>query len=288
MKDEKTQKIIGRTEEVSLIKACIAAKQNLLIEGSVGTGKTFLANTIARQISRELIRIDGDASYTENKLVGWFNPPEVIKSGYKVENFTKGPLVQAMENGSILFINELNRMPEGIQNTLLPVLDERFIEIPRFGKIKAHPHFQVMATSNPKDFVATSQLSEALLDRFELLRIDYQSFDEEMQIVKSHCLSTSPKEGHLHQEIINKAVQLVHTTRKNGFIKRGASVRAAISMSKMVLYLLKETSKEADLYHSLKKAAHLCLPTRIELEPDAPQMDEVITSLLQSIPQKKK
>ena len=46
------------------------------------------------------------------------------KAGYGEQSFFPGPLVRAMKEGSILFINELNRMPESVQNVLLPALDE--------------------------------------------------------------------------------------------------------------------------------------------------------------------
>ena len=42
-----------------------------------------------------------------------------------------------MESDGILFINELNRMPEATQNTLLPVMDEALLNAPT--KKKSNP-----------------------------------------------------------------------------------------------------------------------------------------------------
>ncbi|MFN8630423.1 MAG: AAA family ATPase [Chloroflexota bacterium] len=46
--------------------------------------------------------------------------PAVLRAGYGPQTFTPGPLVEAMRAGSVLFVNELNRMPEAVQNVLLP------------------------------------------------------------------------------------------------------------------------------------------------------------------------
>ena len=46
----------------------------------------------------------------------------VLAKGYNEETFFAGPLVAAMRDGLVLFVNELNRMPESVQKVLLPAL----------------------------------------------------------------------------------------------------------------------------------------------------------------------
>ena len=176
--------IIGRSEESKLIEACLRTGKNLLLEGPVGVGKTFLALSIIQSREQAFYRIDGDHRYSEQKLAGWFDPPSVIKNGFNETSFIPGPLVEAMKTGAVLFINELNRLPEGVQNILLPAIDEKMIFVPRLGEIRAQNGFLVVATQNPKEFVGTAHLSEALLDRFEFLYLDYQSENEELQILQ--------------------------------------------------------------------------------------------------------
>src|SRR5664280_1929584 len=88
-----------------------------------------------------------------------------------------------MRGGRVLFINELNRMPESVQNVLLPALDEGLLQVPHIGQVRAVAGFQVVATQNPVEYVATGHLSEALRDRFEHLALVYQSAAEEQAIV---------------------------------------------------------------------------------------------------------
>ena len=166
-KNSKKSDVVGREAELSRIRACIRAGKNVLLEGPVGVGKTHLASQVAQELGRPVFRIDGDSRYTEQKLAGTFDPATALTAGYVEKSFLPGPLVQAMRAGGILFINELNRMSEGVQNVLLPAIDEGLIQVPRLGEIRAAPGFVVIATQNPKEFVATSHLSEAVLYLFE-------------------------------------------------------------------------------------------------------------------------
>ena len=136
--------LVGREIEVENLVHCVRAGKHVLLEGPVGVGKTFLVSAIAKLLGKSVVRVDGDSRYTEQKLTGWFDPPTVLKKGYGKDSYFEGPLAEAMREGAILFVNELNRMPEGVQNVLLPALDEKRIEIPRIGELKAKPGFTLV------------------------------------------------------------------------------------------------------------------------------------------------
>jgi len=219
--------IVGRKREIDQLHRTIQLGRNLLIEGPVGVGKTFLVQQILRGFKKSFERIDGDTRYTEQKLTGWFDPPMVLKKGYVAACFVDGPLVIAMKKGIPLFINELNRMPEAVQNILLPAMDERRIVLPKLGDVVAKPGFLVIATQNPREFTATHALSEAVLDRFEMVSLDYQSREEELQIVRREVGTD------LKGSWVERAVDLVRATRQHPSIKRGASLRAAIAICQL-------------------------------------------------------
>lgn len=266
---QQKSRIIGRKEELTAALACIRLNKNLLIEGPVGVGKTALALAAAHHLGRPFFRVDGDERYTEQKLTGWFDPPIVLAKGYTHESFIAGPLTHAMLESGILFINELNRMPESVQNVLLPSLDERYLSIPKYGEIRADAAFTVIATQNPREFVATSHLSEALRDRFELIVLDYQPFDEEVEIVRANI----PDNAREYSQLIHDAVAVVRATRESVRIRRGASVRAAISMV--------ELTAQFNGPQALRMAARIALPTRIELADDVQEnILDVIDSLV--------
>jgi len=221
--------IVGRAEELHLAGACLEAGRNLMLEGPVGVGKSVLAEALAGHLDRDLFRVDGDERYTENKMTGWYDAALVIKDGYKPQYFIDGPMVRAMRTGGVLFINEINRMPESVQNVLLPSMEERRLVIPQYGEIAAEPDFVIIATQNPVEFVATSHLSEALIDRFEFVQLDYQTDDEEIDIVRAN-VRLEDADSEASSQLINSAVALTRATRAHPRIRRGASVRAAIGM----------------------------------------------------------
>ena len=261
--------IVGRDQELTLSLAILSAGRHLLLEGPVGVGKTTVAMAVCRHLGRATIRVDGDDRYTESKLAGWFDPALVLKQGYRPEAFCHGPLVQAMREGAVLFINELNRMPESVQNVLLPALDERFVILPQIGEVRAQPGFQVIATQNPVEYIATGHLSEALRDRFEHVVLDYQNAAEEAAIVRreTHCKD---------EAMIRDAVAITRETRGHPKFRKGASVRAAIAMVAIAEHL---TGPDA-----LRRAATAALPTRVELRDDAESsldavLDDIWTGL---------
>ncbi len=254
--------LIGRDRELEGLHACVLAGRHVLLEGPVGVGKTELAKVAAAVLDRGLVRIDGDGRYSEARLVGSFDPPQVLERGYAPDAFLAGPLVRAMREGAVLLVNELNRMPEGVQNVLLPSMDEGLVHVPHLGTVHAEPGFTVLATQNPSEFVATGELSEALLDRFELIRLEHQDRDEELAIVRSR-VRRSPDEA-----LMQAAVDLVRSTRKDVRIRRGASVRAAVAIADLAVDL------------GIGRAAELALPTRIELfDERATEVGKLVESL---------
>lgn len=260
--------IVGRESELEKALAAVISGKHLMIEGPVGVGKTILAVAIAKHLERPIFRVDGDERYTEQKLSGWFDPAIVLEKGYIEDAFSAGPLTSAMREGGVLFINEMNRMPEGVQNVLLPAMDEGLIEIPKIGTVKAKPGFVLIATQNPREFVATTALSEALSDRFELLLLDYQTEEEEMQIVAKNL----PDASH---EVVSRSTWIARRTRDHPNIRRGASVRAAMSVA-----LLAPRFSE-DILEGIRKAAHMALPTRIEMREESKKTaDEVIEEII--------
>ncbi|MFZ5584618.1 MAG: AAA family ATPase [Thermodesulfobacteriota bacterium] len=252
--DQQRPALVGRSEELALMLAALACGRAVLIEGPVGVGKTRLAEEACARLGRAVVRVDGDERYGEEKLTGWYDPPAVMQGGYGEAAFRPGPLFRAMAEGAVLFVNELNRLPEGVQNVLLPALDEGRLEIPRREPLMAAPGFLVVATQNPREFVGTALLGEALRDRFELMELGYQDFAEEEEIVRRIT-------GVDDDLIVRQAVFIARSTRSHPRVRRGASVRAAASIAAIAHRL-------GGGDQALAQAARLALPTRIELNDE--------------------
>jgi len=268
-------KIIGRTEELRQIVLAHSVGKNILIEGEVGVGKTTLAKAIASFFDSDFYRVDCSEELLPHNLVGYFEPPLVISQGYTEDSYKYGPLASAMMSGGCLFINEINRMPESTQNSLLTSLDERILKIPKLKTIKAHKDFFVVATQNPAAHVGVTVLGEALKDRFIWVKLDYQTPEEEINIIKQEAnlnIGNSDKIATISQNIIQM-------TRDSTSVRRGSSIRGAIDLATLInQYDNKNSSK------NWVEAAVMALYNKIELEDGLTQSKkEIITNIVLAI-----
>ena len=86
----------------------------------------------------------------------------------------------------ICFIDELNRLSERLQNLLLELLEEGAMTIGGYD-VRFGVDTVVVATMNPSEYVGVERLSEALADRFERVRLDYPSAEDEVRILRSRA-----------------------------------------------------------------------------------------------------
>jgi len=266
--------IIGRTEELKKLILARSVGKHILIEGEVGVGKTTVARAISSYFDSAFYRVDCNEETLSHNLVGYWDPPLVIAKGYTEDSYIYGPLASAMLNGGCLFINEINRMPESTQNSLLTALDEGILNIPKLKTIRAHKDFFVVATQNPAAHVGVTVLGEALKDRFVWIKLDYQNPEEEILIIKKEANlsdSNSDKVAKICQNIIQM-------TRELTSIRRGSSIRGAIDLAGLISNSGKENSTK-----NWVEAGIMALYNKIELEDGITRSKiEIITDIILS------
>ena len=267
--------IIGRTEELKKIVLAHSVGKNILIEGEVGVGKTTLAKAVSSYFDSQFYRIDCSDETLAHNLIGFWDPPLVIAKGYIEESYSYGPLASAMLNGGCLFINEINRMPESTQNSLLTSLDEGILEIPKLKTLQARDGFFVVATQNPEAHVGVTVIGEALKDRFIWIKLEYQPPEEEKSIIL--------KESHLDdvdgEKIAETSQKIIQQTRKSTSIRRGSSVRGAIDLASLISNGEDHRSTKNWVDNSI-----MALYNKIELEDGvAKSKSEVITDIVLAV-----
>jgi len=154
----------------------------MLLEGPPGTGKSTLLRSVADHAGLGLVFVEGNAELTPARLVGHFDPAQVLSQGYSPDVFVDGPLLTALRDGGLLYVEEINRVPEETLNLLVTVMSEQEITVPRLGRIAAHADFRFVAAMNPFDAVGTARIAGAIYDRVNRLAIGYQTADEEHEM----------------------------------------------------------------------------------------------------------
>jgi MoxR-like ATPase len=270
--------IIGRKEELRQIVLAHAVGKNILLEGNVGVGKTTLAKAIANYYGSNdsnFYRVDCSEELLPHNLVGYFEPPLVIAKGYIEDSYKYGPLALAMINGGCLFINEINRMPESTQNSLLTSLDEGILEISKLKTIRAHKNFFVIATQNPAAHVGVTVLGEALKDRFIWINLDYQNPEEEILIIIQDAQLNSGNAN----KIATISQSIIQLTRDSTSIRRGSSIRGAIDLATLLNQYDNDNSSK-----NWVEAAVMALHNKIELEDGLTQSKkEIITDIVLAV-----
>ncbi|NBS30777.1 MAG: MoxR family ATPase, partial [Actinobacteria bacterium] len=181
--DQLVAEVVGRRRESELVVAALSADRHVLLEGPPGTGKSTLLRGVASALGVGFEFVEGTAELTPSRLIGHFDPALVLAEGYSSDIFVDGPLVRALRQGSLLYVEEINRVPEETLNALVTVMSEREVHVPRLGRVAAEKGFRLVAAMNPFDAVGTARIAGAVYDRVCRVAMDYQSEEDERAIV---------------------------------------------------------------------------------------------------------
>ena len=229
--DRLTTAVVGRRRELESVVAALAAGRHLLLEGPPGTGKSTVLRAVAAQTGSGFEFVEGNAELTPARLIGAFDPSVVLAEGYVPDAFVDGPLLSAMRDGSLLYVEEINRVPEETLNVLITVMSEAELHVPRLGRVVATDGFRLVAAMNPFDAVGTARIASAVYDRCCRLAMDYQDGDDEVRIVATAAPDAAASFG---PGAVRAAVAMVRDSRNHAEIRTGSSVRGAIDFVMIV------------------------------------------------------
>lgn len=143
--------------------------KHLRLEGEKGTGKNLMTSTLAWIYQRPLYELSLNSQTDKLDLLGSKTFVEgKDKSGEEVKKigFQKEAMVEAMENGGFLNLDEVNTADPSVLVLLHSIVDDRgSLEVPGLGRVVADKNFGIILTMN-KGYIGTNELNEATLDRF--------------------------------------------------------------------------------------------------------------------------
>lgn len=263
--------VVGRRRELEVLVAALAAGRHVLLEGPPGTGKSTVLRAIAEATERGFEFVEGNAELTPARLTGSFDPAATLAEGYVASSFVDGPLITAMRDGSMLYVEEINRIPEETLNVLITVMSEGELHVPRLGRVAAEDGFRLVAAMNPFDAVGTARIASAVYDRVCRLAMGYQSHDDEVRIVwRTAPLAAAAIGSHG----VDAVVATVRDSRNHPEVRTGSSVRGAIDLV-LVAHELASLRELPTLEPSVSlDAALLALSGRIRLREGSPRSPE--------------
>lgn len=180
-----SEKYVGNRRLIETAVATLATDRALLLLGLPGTAKSWVSEHLAAAISGSSQRlIQCTAGTDENQIRYSWNYAFLLAKGPSPEALVKTPMVRAMEDGTLLRLEELTRMGSDVQDTLITILSEKTLPVPELDMaISARRGFNVIATANNRD-KGVNDLSSALKRRFNVVVLPSPAtLEEETAIV---------------------------------------------------------------------------------------------------------
>ena len=274
------------------------AGRNLLIVGPPGVGKTTMAKNVSQLLPKievndcpyncspdkpvcpacikgtvssrktisgmeRFVRVQGSPDLTAEDLIGDIDPALAIKYGpLSIEAFTPGKIFKA--NNGVMFFDELNRAPEKLQNALLQALQERLVTIGSYD-VDLEANFIFIATMNPEDS-STESLSDVLLDRFDVVYMQYPETQENEEIIVEQ---NSQHFIEFPDDVRKLAVMFVRDLRDSDRLEKLPSVRASIGLFERAQTNAMIKGKHAVEWQDVQDVLASVLSHRIKLKPSA-------------------
>ncbi len=306
IKQEVQKVIVGHEKLIDALLIGLISDGHILVEGVPGLAKTTAINALSNALGLDFKRIQ----FTPDLLPSDITGTEIYDQKKGEFRVRKGP---AFTN--LLLADEINRAPAKVQAALLEVMQERQITIGE-DTFKLDEPFLVLATQNPVEQEGAYKLPEAQLDRFMLnVIVDYNSFDEEFEIVKRVAeesfgvinrvatksqlatLKAQAKSVHIDDALLKYMLNIVFATRDpqkydiqglNELIEYGASPRASINLYKaakaMAILKGKDFVTPLDVIEIAPDILRHRIILNYKAEAQGMKSDDVINTIIQHLP----
>ena len=198
--------------------------KNILLKGPTGAGKTKFAETLSYLFNQPMFSVNCSVDLDAESLLGF--KTLVYKEEKQVIEFVPGPVINAMNQGHFLYIDEINMAKPETLPLINGVLDyRRTITNPFTNEvIQAKEGFTVIAAIN-EGYIGTVPLNEALKNRFVVIEVPYIEGEQLKQVIGTNTQLTDEKTIDLFVKLSGDLINAVHQGKLS---EDAASIRALL------------------------------------------------------------
>lgn len=288
--------VVGKNRVLTWVLAAILAKGHILMEDIPGVGKTTMALAFSRSLGLQPNRVQ----FTPDVL-----PSDV--TGYSILDQESGKMLY--QPGAVLcnlfLADELNRATSRTQSALLEAMEEGQVTVDGVTHKLPQP-FIVIATQNPTGAAGTQPLPDSQTDRFIVqLSMGYPSPDDEIAMVNARQAEdplkalhpvVSPREllamqetvmqTYVAQQIVAYVVALIHATRCDPLLERGASPRATLAVVAMAKSIARLRGRDYVIPKDVQEVFAQTVAHRLERSARAGEQEigDILQAIVQSVP----
>ena len=293
IKDNLNKVILGKEKEINDLLKGVISGGHILIEDLPGLGKTTLVKALAKSLDLNFSRIQCTPDLLPSDILG----VSIYNQHTGEFEFRKGPIFS-----HILLADELNRTSPKTQSALLEAMEEKQITEWR-NSYKLESPFIVIATQNPLEYISTSILPQAQLDRFAIrISLGYPTEENEEKILKMQNSQNPLDETQkvitksefyeiikevdsisIHEEIIKYIVAIVKKTREDDRLLLGASTRAALTLQKIAKASAYLNAREFVIPEDIKENIFLVFNHRIIPNDNGKSKEAYINEIMKDI-----
>ena len=234
MRFESTDSYIVTDELALAVDAAIKLERPLLIKGEPGTGKTLLAEEVARSMGMPLLTWHIKSTTKAQQGLYEYDAVSRLRDSQlgdervnDIRNYIKkGKLWEAFEAGerSVLLIDEIDKADIEFPNDLLQELDRMEFFVYETGEtVKAKQRPVVVITSNNE-----KELPDAFLRRCFFHYINFPERDTMQAIVDVHFPG-------IRQDLVKEALEIFFDVRKVPGLKKKPSTSELIDWLKLLM-----------------------------------------------------
>jgi len=204
--------------------SALSMGKNVLLKGPTGAGKTKFAETLSYLFNQPMFSINGSVDLDAESLMGF---KTLAYEGEKqVIEFIPGPVTDAMNHGTFLYIDEVNMAKPETLPLINGVLDYRRTVTNPFTNeiVTAKEGFNVIAAIN-EGYIGTVPLNEALKNRFIVIDVPYIEGEQLRQLIQTNTSLTDEATIDL---FVTLSTDLISAVSQGKLAEDAASIRALL------------------------------------------------------------